>query len=86
MTNGATSGSVTVGRPEQYPESDDINIGRGERLTSVIAGAVMALYGLRKMSPSGLALILGGSALIYRGLSGRSIVYEHLDIDTSTVL
>lgn len=85
MTNGAPSGSVTVQRRDLAEEPGNINVGNGERLLSVIAGTVMTLYGVRKMSPSGLALMLSGGALIYRGLSGRSILYEQFDIDTSTI-
>lgn len=84
MTNGAPSGPVTIRRAEPYPERGDVNVGGAERLTSVIAGAAMTLYGLKKMSPSGLVLILSGGALIYRGLSGRCAVYEQLGINTAT--
>jgi hypothetical protein len=65
----------------------DVNVGWADGLTCVIAGAMITLYEVRKMSPRGLALILSGGSLIYRGLSSRCTVYEQLlDIDTSEKL
>lgn len=62
---------------------DKINVGREERYASVAAGAVMLLTGLRRRSTMGALLTLGGGALLYRGATGRCLVYESLGINTA---
>jgi uncharacterized membrane protein len=44
---------------------------------------MLALYGLRR-SLGNLALIAGGSALVYRGLTGWCAVYEALQLSTTS--
>ncbi|MGH7848530.1 MAG: SRPBCC family protein [Candidatus Binatia bacterium] len=53
-----------------------VNLSPGERSFSVIAGGIFLYAGLRRRS---LPLILGGSALFYRGASGYSLVSNALD-------
>jgi hypothetical protein len=58
------------------------NINSVERLASVLIGGALAVWGLWRAYP-GLALLLIGGGLIYRGISGHSEVYRLLEIDTS---
>ena len=48
-----------------------LNVGRNERVASLIGGVALALYGARKQTPGALALAAAGGALIYRGASGH---------------
>ncbi len=59
------------------------NVGQNERVLSLIGGGALALYGLSRRSPAGLATALLGGYLAYRGYTGRCPVYEALGIDTA---
>ena len=63
--------------------SRHINVGNTERWLSIAGGAALALYALRRKSPASLALAAGGAALIGRGATGHSPVYERLGVDTA---
>jgi uncharacterized membrane protein len=63
--------------------SCDANISETEKWISLAAGGVLALYGLSRKNWSGLALALGGAALLQRGLTQHCHVYDKLGIDTS---
>jgi len=52
-----------------------VNVSDLERVLSLIAGGALALYGLRR-SLAHLMLMLGGGALIYRGLTGHCAAYQ----------
>jgi uncharacterized membrane protein len=60
--------------------SESANVGDIERWVSGIGGAALALYGLRRRSVGGTALAAVGAGLIYRSLTGRSLLYEALDL------
>ena len=82
--------AATMNRPpyRHAPERDtqrqpSVNVGDVERWFSVIGGGMLALYGLRR-SLGPLALIAGGGALIYRGLTGHCAVYEALQLSTTS--
>jgi len=62
----------------RYPR----NISDLERGLSLIAGGTLVLYGLRR-SLGSLALMLGGGALIYRGLTGYCATYQALEVNTT---
>jgi uncharacterized membrane protein len=64
--------------PKQHPR----NVSDLERGLSLIAGGTLVLYGLRR-SLGNLALMLGGSALIYRGLTGYCAAYQALGVNTA---
>lgn len=68
-------------------DSTSVNVGGVERLASVMAGSVLALYGTARAvtrgSLGGVSLALAGGALLYRGLSGHSYLYGALGIDRS---
>lgn len=58
-----------------------VNVGPGERLASVVGGAALALWGLRRRSLGGLLLAAGGAALGWRGVTGHCRAYEALGVD-----
>jgi uncharacterized membrane protein len=61
----------------------ETNIGEKERWISLAAGGILTLFGLSRRSTGGVALALGGAALLYRGLRKHCPMYEALGIDTS---
>jgi len=81
--------TTTMTRPQQtqateYHRATDscVNLGNLERVLSVIGGGALALYGLRR-SLGNLMLMLGGGALIYRGLTGHCAAYQAMGITTA---
>jgi uncharacterized membrane protein len=70
--------------PEQQPTRaarHPRNVSNLERGLSLIGGAALVLYGLRR-SLGNLALMFGGGALIYRGLTGHCAAYQALGVNT----
>ena len=71
--------------PEQQTRTTAIrhprNVGDLERGLSLVGGGALVLYGLRR-SLGSLALMLGGGALIYRGLTGYCATYQALGVNT----
>ena len=60
-----------------------VNIGDAERAASILAGAGLALGGLRRIdSLLGLALTAAGGGLIFRGMSGFCGMYKMLGVST----
>lgn len=59
------------------------NISDTERLMSLAAGGALALFGITRRSWAGTAVAAVGAALLYRGMSGHSYVYERIGIDRS---
>lgn len=72
-TAGASriSGAHTDGRQ---------NVGDTERVLSVVAGGVIAAYGLRRRDLPGIGLALLGAELVYRGAAGHSFAYDALGV------
>jgi uncharacterized membrane protein len=60
-----------------------VNVGNTERWLSMAGGAALTLYALRRRTPAALALAAGGAALIGRGATGHSPVYQRLGVDTA---
>jgi uncharacterized membrane protein len=56
------------------------NVGVPERWVSSIAGGALALFGLTRRTPAGVGLALAGAALLYRGVTGHSYLYEAMGI------
>jgi uncharacterized membrane protein len=54
----------------------DVNVGRNERMASVLGGAGLALLGVRQRGVAGALLGAAGAALIARGASGHCPVYQ----------
>ncbi len=53
-----------------------VNIGKKNRLASLIGGGALALYGLSKRSVGGTLLAFVGGTLVYRGMTGHCDVCE----------
>jgi len=65
------------------PSDSRINISRAERLASSLAGAALAVYGVSRRSPLGIALGIGGAALLRRGLTGHCEMYQMTGLNTA---
>ena len=63
--------------------SPGINVGANERLCSSLAGGALALYGLSRMSLTGLAIAAAGGALLYRGTTGHCYLYSAMGVNTA---
>ena len=59
----------------------NVNIGEGERLASLLGGGALAVFGLTRRSPAGVALALAGGYLFYRGAVGHCRLYEALGVN-----
>ena len=59
------------------------NVRAPERWVSSIAGGALALYGLSRKTPAGVGLALAGGALLYRGITGHSYLYQAMGINTA---
>ena len=57
------------------------NVGRFDRIASVAAGALV-LYALRRRLLSTIVFGSMAAYLLFRGVSGRCLVYESLEFDT----
>ena len=81
-TNRATVESVEARRG--YGDfSRGTNVGDKERIISVVAGAALALFGLRRFSMTGLSLAAMGGSLVYRGITGHCSMYQRLGMNTA---
>ena len=60
-----------------------VNVGKGERIASLVGGAGLALLGVRQKGIGGALLGLAGAALVHRGATGHCFVYGALDVDTA---
>jgi uncharacterized membrane protein len=54
------------------------NVGTPERIVSTLLGGALLLGAIRRPSPAGAALAVGGSALMHRGVTGHCMVYSAL--------
>lgn len=62
-------------------QADSINVGQIERWLSMVAGAMLAGWGLKRRDTIGGTAALGAAALLYRGGTGHCHVYDALGID-----
>lgn len=65
---------------------DFVNVGSKERVVSVLAGALLAYWRMKKIksgTPANVALSLASNYLFYRGLSGNCVVNTTLGRDTA---
>lgn len=58
-----------------------INVGPGERGLSILAGSLLLLNAISRPKKLGFPLFLGGSYLIFRGISGYCLTYDLLEIN-----
>ena len=63
------------------PAERRMNVGETERVVSAVVGGALVLLGLRRMSFGGVLVAAVGAALGYRGLTGRSYLYDRLGIE-----
>lgn len=61
------------------------NVGPLERGLSVAAGALLGAVTLRRRTPASAVLAGGAAYLVYRGVTGRCLVYEGLGVTGSEV-
>lgn len=77
------SGAGVPGRDRRQKR---INVGRSERKASVIGGTTLALTGLKSFTSKrflpGLAMVVAGGLLIYRGKTGHCGLYQAIGADT----
>lgn len=60
-----------------------IKVGNAERIGSIIGGTVLVLRALARPSPARVIAAIGGAALLQRGLTGHSALYNRLGFDTA---
>jgi len=77
MTNSRVCGSQ-----KNQCSTGAINVGDTERTISALAGGLVLLHGLSKLSLSTIVAAVAGGALIYRGLTGHCSVYQALESST----
>lgn len=73
--------SLDYGQDEQ--SASQVNISQPERVASMVAGSLVALWGLTRTSLPGLILAAGGGYLIYRGSTGHCYINDALGINTA---
>jgi uncharacterized membrane protein len=61
----------------------DINIGQDERVFSVVSGAALVTLALISRERRGIPAFLLGLKLLYRGITGTSLIYKALGINTA---
>jgi uncharacterized membrane protein len=59
------------------------NVGKNERVLSILGGSALLLLALKRPSWASLILLGGGGYLMYRGATGQCAVYDRLEIDRS---
>ena len=65
------------------PAERSVNVGDLERWLSLFGGGLLALYLLRRSL--GTVVLLGGAgALLYRGVTGHSVLYQAMAISTAS--
>jgi uncharacterized membrane protein len=57
-----------------------VNLTETERIFSAAAGALLAVTGLGRRSPGGIAMALAGGGLVRRGITGHCSMYEALGV------
>lgn len=57
------------------------NLGDSERWASLLGGSALAVYGLTRRSPLGVALAAVGGDFVMRGATGNSLIYQALGIN-----
>ena len=60
-----------------------VNVGQVERWLSMVAGGVLAAYGLKRRELPGGAAALAGAALLYLGATGHCALSHAQGINTA---
>ena len=69
---------------QRLTRTDRVNVNESERFLSIVGGTGLALYGLFRLSPGQLSLLLAGGYLLYRGLTGHCPAYELFGASTAS--
>jgi hypothetical protein len=69
---------------QRLTRTNKVNVNEYERFLSVVSGFGLVLYGLIRHSGRGSGLILPGSYLLYRGLTGHCAAYEAAGFSTAS--
>lgn len=64
----------------------NVNVGKMERWASVLGGAALAAYALKRRSKGSMGLAALGAPLLWRGATGHCSVYERMGIDRTSGL
>jgi uncharacterized membrane protein len=84
MTDRDTKSTQTsAGLPHHQQQTPDTNVGTIGRWGSLIGGAALVAYALKRRSPGSAALALVGGGLVYRGMTGSCQLYRALGINTA---
>ncbi len=68
---------------QSHQKRDRINLGQIERWLSGLTGGVLLGYGILRRDWIGATMAAVGSALVVRGTTGHSFLYQGLNINTS---
>jgi hypothetical protein len=79
-TGPGWSGSSPRRRPQPRRAHRRENVGRTERIASLIAGGILGTIALNRRGRFGLALSVAAGELVYRGVTGHCHVYSLLGI------
>lgn len=60
-----------------------VNVGKGERIASLLGGAGLAVLAARQRGVGGALLGVAGVVLLHRGATGHCYVYDALEMDTA---
>jgi uncharacterized membrane protein len=63
--------------------AQQINVGKDERLISAGVGALLALYGLKRMRLGSILIGAGGVLLLQRAITGHCDLFEMLGVNTA---
>jgi hypothetical protein len=69
---------------QKMTKTDKVNVNESERFFSIVGGGALAMYGLIRLSPAHLGLLLAGGYLLYRGLTGHCPAYELVGASTAS--
>ena len=61
-----------------------LNVARPERIASVVLGAALIAYGIRRRDRAGIATALLGGGFLQRGATGHCSVYQALGVSTGS--
>ena len=64
-----------------YGDDKLVNVSRVERWLAMVAGGVLAAYGLKRRGAPGGAAAIAGAALLYRGATGHCDLYQVLGVN-----
>ena len=75
--------SETPPPPEPHAKDNGTNVSDMERVISAMLGGALLLTSLRAPTPRKAAQLVGGAALLHRGLTGHCYMYQALDRSTA---